>query len=106
MSMRTFVDQHYLHFNAGTVREACQSLRALVEGGGKIFLTLAGAMSTAEIGRTLAELIRNDPLLAFHAREPILRKMSSISWPMTIMFASIATRTCPLKTKWTCSSRD
>jgi deoxyhypusine synthase len=59
MSMRTFVDQHYLHFNAGTVREACQSLRALVEGGGKIFLTLAGAMSTAEIGRTLAELIRN-----------------------------------------------
>ena len=58
MSIRAFVDEHYRHFNAGTVRRAAVSLVDHLEQGGRIFLTLAGAMSTAEIGRSLAAMIR------------------------------------------------
>lgn len=58
MTVRAFVDEHYRHFNAGTVQRTASSLTALIESGGKVFLTLAGAMSTAEIGRTLAPMIR------------------------------------------------
>ena len=52
MGVRDFVDEHFRHFNAGTLQEAAMSLTALLENGGKVFLTLAGAMSTAEIGRS------------------------------------------------------
>ena len=58
MSIRAFVDEHYRHFNAGTVARASASLVDHLAAGGRIFLTLAGAMSTAEIGRTLADMIR------------------------------------------------
>ena len=58
MSVRTFVDEHYRHFNAGTLGRAARSLNGFLEEGGQVFVTLAGAMSTAEIGRTLAEMIR------------------------------------------------
>ncbi len=58
MSIRAFVDEHYRHFNAGTVARASASLVDHLAEGGRIFLTLAGAMSTAEIGRTLADMIR------------------------------------------------
>ncbi len=58
MSIRTFVNQHYRHFNAGELARAAQSLTSFLSDGGKIFLTLAGAMSTAELGRSLAPMIR------------------------------------------------
>ena len=58
MSIRSFVDEHYRHFNAGTVRRAAVSLVEVSMHGGRVFLTLAGAMSTAEIGRSLAAMIR------------------------------------------------
>ena len=55
-----FIDRHYRHFNAAALRDAAQSWRELLEGGGRMFLTLAGAMSTAELGISLAEMIRRD----------------------------------------------
>ena len=58
MSIRSFVDEHYRHFNAGTVARASSSLVEVLDDGGRVFLTLAGAMSTAEIGRSLADMIR------------------------------------------------
>ncbi len=58
MTIRTFVDEHFRHFNAGTVGRAARSLTGFLGDGGRLFLTLAGAMSTAEIGRSLAEMIR------------------------------------------------
>jgi deoxyhypusine synthase len=64
MGVRDFVNEHYRHFNAGTVQRASASLLGLLNDGGKIFLTLAGAMSTAEIGRSLAELIRSGHVAA------------------------------------------
>ena len=54
MSVRTFVKEHYRHFNAGSLASASESLLQFLESGGKIFLTLAGAMSTAELGRSIA----------------------------------------------------
>ena len=54
----TFIRHHYRHFNAATLVEASDAYIAHLEKGGKMFLTLAGAMSTAEIGVSLAEMIR------------------------------------------------
>ena len=64
MGVRDFVNEHYRHFNAGTVQRASESLVDMLESGGKLFLTLAGAMSTAEIGRSLAEMIRSGHVAA------------------------------------------
>ena len=58
MCIRDSVEEHFRHFNAGTVARASASLVDVLGSGGRIFLTLAGAMSTAEIGRTLADMIR------------------------------------------------
>lgn len=58
MSVRKFVNEHYRHFNAGSLASASQSLLRFLDSGGKIFLTLAGAMSTAELGRSIAPMIR------------------------------------------------
>jgi deoxyhypusine synthase len=62
--IRDFLTHHYRHFNAATLVDAAAAFRAHVEAGGKMFLTLAGAMSTAELGLTLAELIRRDKVHA------------------------------------------
>ena len=57
-SIRAFVRHHYRHFNAATVVDAAEGWVTHLDEGGKMFLTLAGAMSTAELGLSLAELIR------------------------------------------------
>lgn len=64
MSIRAFVEEHYRHFNAGTLQRAASSLVHHIEHGGKVFVTLAGAMSTAEIGRSLAQMIRSGHVAA------------------------------------------
>jgi deoxyhypusine synthase len=53
------MDQNYRHFNAKTLVEAAQSYAEQIDNGNQIMVTLAGAMSTAEIGISLAEMIRN-----------------------------------------------
>ena len=55
-----FVAHHYRHFNAATVVDAANAYRAHIDGGGRMMITLAGAMSTAELGISLAEMIRQD----------------------------------------------
>src|SRR5713101_4066717 len=59
-----FVDHHYRHFNAAALVDAAKGYRALLDGGGKMFLTLAGAMSTSDLGLSLAEMIRQDKVHA------------------------------------------
>jgi deoxyhypusine synthase len=54
-----FIDRHFLHFNAATLIDAANAYHQHVESGGKMLVTLAGAMSTAELGISLAEMIRN-----------------------------------------------
>ena len=62
--IRQFVRRHYRHFNAAVVREAAEAYERHLASGGKMFLTLAGAMSTAELGLSLAEMIRQDKVHA------------------------------------------
>jgi deoxyhypusine synthase len=64
MSIREFVHNHYHHFNAAALKDAVQAYERHLADGGKMFLTLAGAMSTAELGISLAELIRQDKVHA------------------------------------------
>lgn len=56
--VRQFIDQNYHHFNAGALADCARSLEGFLTHGGKLIVTLAGAMSTAEIGRSLAPAIR------------------------------------------------
>lgn len=58
MQIKEFVDKHYRHFNAAALRDAARGWVKHIEGGGKMFLTMAGAMSTAELGISLAPMIR------------------------------------------------
>ncbi len=53
-----FVRHHYRHFNAAALRDAADGYVAHMDGGGKMLVSLAGAMSTAELGLSLAEMIR------------------------------------------------
>lgn len=55
-----FMEEHFLHFNAATLVEAARAYEDLIEQGGKMLVALAGAMSTAELGKSLAEMIRNN----------------------------------------------
>src|SRR5580658_1027607 len=54
----SFVKHHYRHFNAAVVIDASEAYVKHLASGGKMFVTLAGAMSTAELGLSLAEMIR------------------------------------------------
>jgi deoxyhypusine synthase len=64
MSIKQFLKHHYRHFNAAVVIDASEAYIAHLEKGGKMFMTLAGAMSTAELGLSLAEMIRQDKVHA------------------------------------------
>src|ERR1043166_7228337 len=56
--IRDFLGRHFLHFNAAALMEAAHGYERHLEGGGRMLLTIAGAMSTAELGISLAEMIR------------------------------------------------
>ena len=62
--MRDFINKHFLHFNAGALANCSESLREFLEDDGRLLITLAGAMSTAEIGRSLAPAIRSQKIHA------------------------------------------
>lgn len=63
-SISEFIDRHYRHFNAAVLKDAAEAYSAHLAGGGKMMITLAGAMSTAELGVSLAEMIRADKVQA------------------------------------------
>jgi len=52
-----FIEHHYRHFNAAALVDAAKGYEAHLEKGGKMMITLAGAMSTAELGISLAEMM-------------------------------------------------
>src|SRR5262245_30059698 len=63
-AVRAFIDRNFQHFNAAVVKDACRAYEQLLAGGGKMFLAMAGAMSTGELGITLAEMIRKGKIHA------------------------------------------
>src|SRR5213592_3156793 len=63
-SISQFIDRHYRHFNGAVLKDAADAYIAHLKAGGKMMITLAGAMSTAELGISLAEMIRRDKVHA------------------------------------------
>lgn len=59
-----FARRNFTHYNAGTLVRAADAYRELIDSGGAMMVTLAGAMSTGELGKTLAEMIRQDKVQA------------------------------------------
>ena len=57
-----FIEKNYLHFNAAALVDAAKGYETHLAEGGKMMVTLAGAMSTAELGISLAEMIRQDKI--------------------------------------------
>ena len=64
MSVRDFIQRNYRHFNAGALSDCIESIRTFLDNDGRLMITLAGAMSTAEIGKTLAPAIRSQKVHA------------------------------------------
>ena len=60
MQVSNFLRHHFRHFNAAALIDAADGYNTHLAEGGKMMITLAGAMSTAELGIQLAELIRQD----------------------------------------------
>ncbi|NVK65600.1 MAG: deoxyhypusine synthase family protein [Flavobacteriales bacterium] len=58
--IRNFIKNHYKHFNAASLVDAAEGYEKHLKDGKKMLISLAGAMSTAELGISLAEMIRQD----------------------------------------------
>ena len=59
-AVSSFMKHHFRHFNAAVVIDAAEAYVDHLSSGGKMLITLAGAMSTAELGLSLAEMIRQN----------------------------------------------
>lgn len=64
MTIRSFMKRNYKHFNAAVCVDAAEAWLTHIKDSGKMLVSLAGAMSTAEIGISLAEMIRHDKVHA------------------------------------------
>ena len=64
MSISAFMEKHYRHFNARETLAAAKGYRQFMDDGGAMMISLAGAMSTAELGVSLAEMIRKGKIHA------------------------------------------
>jgi len=58
--IRDFIRRHFRHFNAAALVRAAEDYEKHLAAGGRMMVTLAGAMSTGELGLSLAEMIRRD----------------------------------------------
>lgn len=58
------METQFLHFNARETLDAAKAYRQHLESGGKMLVSLGGAMSTAELGISLARMIREDKVHA------------------------------------------
>ncbi|HEY6142424.1 MAG TPA: deoxyhypusine synthase family protein [Flavobacterium sp.] len=58
MKISQFLKTNFKHFNAAALIDAAEAYKKHIDQGNKMMVTLAGAMSTAELGISLAEMIR------------------------------------------------
>lgn len=58
--VKAFITEHFKHFNAAALVDAAKGYEQQLAQGNKMMITLAGAMSTAELGKSLADMIRQD----------------------------------------------
>lgn len=64
MTIRSFMKRNFKHFNAAASVDAAEGWLTHINQSGKMLVSLAGAMSTAELGISLAEMIRQDKVHA------------------------------------------
>jgi len=57
-AISNFIKKYYLHFNSATLVDAAEAYEKQINSGSKMLVSLAGAMSTAELGKIFAEIIR------------------------------------------------
>ncbi len=62
MHISNFLESHYLHFNAAALVDAAKGYKQQLEQGNKMLVSLAGAMSTAELGKSLSPMINEDKI--------------------------------------------
>jgi deoxyhypusine synthase len=55
-----FMLENFKHFNSAVLVDSAVAYEEQLNKGNKMMIAMAGAMSTAEIGKTLAEMIRQD----------------------------------------------
>jgi len=55
-----FLETYFLHFNAATLVDAAKEYKNQLAQNNKMLVSLAGAMSTAEIGKIFSEMIRQN----------------------------------------------
>ncbi|MBT5438316.1 MAG: deoxyhypusine synthase family protein [Crocinitomicaceae bacterium] len=58
--IKKFIEKNFLHFNAASLVDAAKGYEDHLASKKKMLISLAGAMSTAELGISLAEMIRQD----------------------------------------------
>ncbi len=63
-TITAFMEKHFRHFNARETVDAAKAWRDLLDRGGEMLLAMAGALSTGEIGISLAEMIRQEKVHA------------------------------------------
>src|SRR6185295_2848251 len=59
-----FIDRHFRHFNSAVLKDAARADASHLDAGGQMLVTMGGAMSTAELGTSLAEMIRRGKIHA------------------------------------------
>lgn len=64
MKIREFMQKNFKHFNSAVCVEAAEAWMDHHANGGKMLIVLAGAMSSAELGISLSEMIRQDKIHA------------------------------------------
>jgi len=74
-----YIKHHYRHFNSAVVIDAADAYVNHLNSGGKMFVTLGGAMSTAELGLSSSR-IKCTP---FAAPARIWKRTSTILWRTT-----------------------
>ncbi|MFC1623957.1 deoxyhypusine synthase family protein [Candidatus Omnitrophota bacterium] len=62
MNVKDFIERNFKHFNAAVIVDAGEAWVDFLKKGNKMFLSMAGAMSTGEIGISLSEMIRRDKI--------------------------------------------
>ncbi len=71
-----FIENYYLHFNAASLVDAAKAYERQLTNGSKMLVSLAGAMSTAEIGKIFAEMIRQEKCISFPVPGLIWKRIS------------------------------
>jgi deoxyhypusine synthase len=94
-----FIEHHYRHFNAAALMDAAKGYETHLNEGGKMMVTLAGAMSTAELGLSLAEMIRQDKVAIIsctgaNLEEDIMNLVAHSHYKRVPHYRDLSPKTC------------